>query len=88
MRSFLNIFRVPEIRSKILITVSLLLAYRVGFHVYLPGVDYGKLFSYLDQDSGGGFAFGIMNALSGGAIGSCSLFTLGVMPYISASIIF
>lgn len=88
MRSFLNLFRVPEIRNKILITVGLLLLYRIGFHIYLPGVDYAKLRSYLDQDSGGGFAFGIMNALSGGAIGSCSLFTLGVMPYISASIIF
>lgn len=88
MRSFVNLFRVPEIRNKILMTIGLLMAYRVGFHIFLPGVDHAKLMSYLDQDEGGGFAFGIMNALSGGAIGSCSLFTLGVMPYISASIIF
>jgi preprotein translocase subunit SecY len=88
MNGFLNLFRVAEIRKKILMTVGLLVAYRVGFHIYLPGVNYDRLAGYLAQDEGGGFAFGIMNALSGGAIGSCSLFTLGVMPYISASIIF
>lgn len=88
MNGLLNLFRVPEIRSKILTTVGLLMAYRVGFHVYLPGVSYSKLESFLADDSGDSFVFGIMNALSGGAIGSCSLFTLGVMPYISASIIF
>ena len=84
---FTNIFRVPEIRKKILITLAFLLAYRVGFHIPIPGVNYAVLERYREQLSGG-FAFGIMNALSGGAIGSCTLFTLGVMPYISASIIF
>ncbi|MHC4845966.1 MAG: preprotein translocase subunit SecY [Planctomycetota bacterium] len=84
---FLNLFRVPEIRKKILITLGLLLAYRVGFHIPIPGVNYEVLAQYQAQQSGG-FAFGIMNALSGGALGSCMLFTLGVMPYISASIIF
>ncbi len=82
---FLNLFRVPEIRRKILATLGLLLCYRIGFHVFIPGVDYAQI-NNLSQDYG--FAFGIMNALSGGAIGSLSLFTLGVMPYISASIIF
>jgi preprotein translocase subunit SecY len=84
---FLNLFRVPEIRKKILITLGLLGAYRIGFHVPIPGVNYAVLQRFTDQ-SAGGFAFGIMNALSGGAIGSSMLFTLGVMPYISASIIF
>ncbi len=89
MNGLLNLFRVPEIRNKILITVSLLLCYRVGFHIPVPGVNYTALEAFLNQEGGGlGFAFGIMNALSGGAIGSCRLFTLGVMPYISASIIF
>ncbi len=88
MNAFLNLFRVPEIRSKILVTLGLLLAYRVGFHVYLPGVDYSALEAEVAQGGGGGFAFGIMNALSGGAMGSPVLFSLGVMPYISASIIF
>ncbi|MHC5209742.1 MAG: preprotein translocase subunit SecY [Planctomycetota bacterium] len=84
---FVNLFRVPEIRKKILITLSLLGAYRIGFHVPIPGVNYAALQRFTDE-SAGGFAFGIMNALSGGAIGSSMLFTLGVMPYISASIIF
>jgi preprotein translocase subunit SecY len=89
MSGFLNLFRVSEIRSKILITLGLLLCYRVGFHIPVPGVNYTALEKFLSQEGGGlGFAFGIMNALSGGAIGSCRLFTLGVMPYISASIIF
>ncbi len=82
---FLNIFRVPEIRTKLLATVGLLAAYRLGFQIYIPGVNYARL-AQMDQEFG--FAFGIMNALSGGAFGSLSLFTLGVMPYISASIIF
>ncbi len=84
---FTNLFRVPEIRKKIFVTLAFLLAYRIGFHVPLPGVNYAVLERYQSQVTGG-FAFGIMNALSGGAIGSCTLFTLGVMPYISASIIF
>jgi len=84
---FTNLFRVPEIRKKIFVTLALLLAYRIGFHVPLPGVNYAVLERFTSQTTGG-FAFGIMNALSGGAIGSCTLFTLGVMPYISASIIF
>ena len=84
---FLNLFRVPEIRKKVLVTLGLLLAYRVGFHVPIPGVNYAVLQRF-QHEMEGGFAFGIMNALSGGARGSCMLFTLGVMPYISASIIF
>ncbi len=90
MSGFLSIFRVSEVRNKILITISLLIAYRVGFHIPIPGVNWAVLeeFQRQSEREGVGFAFGIMNALSGGAIGSCKLFTLGVMPYISASIIF
>jgi preprotein translocase subunit SecY len=88
MSSLSNLFRVPEIRNKLMITIGLLLAYRVGFHIPVPGVNYARLEAMIQQDGGLGYAFGIMNALSGGSIGSCRLFTLGVMPYISASIIF
>ena len=87
LTGFLTLFRVPEIRKKVLVTLGLLLAYRVGFHVPIPGVNYGMLAQF-QKDLEGGFAFGIMNALSGGALGSCMLFALGVMPYISASVIF
>lgn len=90
MNAFLNLFRVPEIRQKLTVTIGLLLAYRLGFHVPIPGVNWAVLEQFQQQSERDGlsFAYGIMNALSGGAVGSCKLFTLGVMPYISASIIF
>jgi preprotein translocase subunit SecY len=83
--SLLNIFRIPELRKKLWITISLLLVYRIGFHIPIPGVIYDNL---AQQTGGDSMVFGIMNALSGGAIGSCMIFALGVMPYISSSIIF
>ena len=83
-----EVFRVAELRKKIFFTLTLLAVYRLGFHVPLPGVDLDAL-ERLRQNQGGLMAaFGILNALSGGAVGSCMVFSLGVMPYISASIIF
>ena len=80
-----EVLRVPELRQKTLFTLGLLFVYRLGFHVPLPGVNLDAL-AALQEGQGDLFAaFGILNALSGGAIGSCSLFTLGVRPYISAS---
>ena len=55
MNGLLNLFRVPEIRAKILTTIGLLMAYRVGFHIYLPGVNYDKLETYIQQDTGDSF---------------------------------
>lgn len=77
---------VPETRDKIVTTLALLFAYRVGFHIPLPGTST----DFLRQASEGmaGTVFGVMNAFSGGAIGQTALFSLGIMPYISASIIF
>lgn len=84
IQKFLNIFRIPELRQKVWVTMLLLVAYRVGFHIPFPGVDYAKIREATDEN----FIFGVMNTLSGGAIGQTVLFALGVMPYISASIIF
>ncbi len=86
MGKSLDILRVPELRKKILWTLGLLFAYRLGNHVLLPGVDPD---AFLARSSGmaGGWV-GILNVLSGGAIGSATVFSLGVMPYISASIVF
>ncbi|HEB53655.1 MAG TPA: preprotein translocase subunit SecY [bacterium] len=87
--SIANLFKVPEIRNKILVTLGLLLVYRVGFFIPLPGVDFSQM---MDQAGAGGGAFGrlmgMVNVLTGGSLQSATLFSLGVMPYISASIIF
>ena len=89
MKAVVNILKVPELRNKVLVTFGILFVYRAGFQVPLPGVNIAQLARFAEAQSGTGmgFAFGIMNALSGAAVGSCTLFTLGVMPYISASII-
>ena len=76
----------PRPRSKILVTLGLLLAYRVGFQIPIPGMD-----ARVPEPGRGGRRaqiFGVMNAFSGGAIGQTAIFSLGIMPYISASIIF
>ncbi len=82
----LEVLRVPELRKKILWTLGLLLAYRLGNYVLLPGVRPDEFRERLGTESGG--VVGILNALSGGALGSATVFSLGVMPYISASIVF
>lgn len=87
--SFLNVLRIKEIRTRILVTLGLLFCYRIGFKIPLPGVDYNKFLDAGDP-SGGGFGqvLGVMNVLTGAQLQGASLFALGVMPYISASIIF
>jgi preprotein translocase subunit SecY len=86
----LNVFRIPELRKRIGITFLLLFIYRLGFQVPLPGVNLEAIKTAADKISGSQFGglFGIMNAFTGAGIGSAALFSLGVMPYISASIIF
>jgi preprotein translocase subunit SecY len=83
---FLQLFKIPEVRDKIVVTLGLLLAYRFGFQIPIPGMDA----SYLEKIAQGlqGQVFGVMNAFTGGAIGQTAIFALGIMPYISASIIF
>ena len=84
-----DMFRVEELRKKILVTLALLAVYRLGFHVPLPGVDAAALADFLH--GGRGQAKGLIdfiNILSAGSLLSCTLFSLGIMPYISSSIIF
>ncbi len=85
-----NVFRIPELRKKILVTVGLLFAYRIGSHVPLPGVNYEEVMRAAERGLAGGLAslFGAFNTFSAGNIQSLSLFSLGIMPYISSSIIF
>ncbi|MBJ77321.1 MAG: preprotein translocase subunit SecY [Planctomycetes bacterium] len=81
--SFLRLFSVPETRKKIFTTLMLLVAYRVGFHVPIPGMS-AEFMETMSQNA----LFGLISAFSGGAIGQTVIFGLGIMPYISASIIF
>jgi preprotein translocase subunit SecY len=90
-KTFINIFRVPELRNKVLFTLFMLAIYRVGYHVPIPGVDQSA-FAALAQKSGDDTAAGrlasYVSLFSGGNLSQSTIFGLGVMPYISASIIF
>ncbi|MBW2582058.1 MAG: preprotein translocase subunit SecY [Deltaproteobacteria bacterium] len=82
---FQNIFKIPELKKRILFTLALLIVYRIGVHVPVPGIDSIALSSFFKQAEG--TIFGIFNMFSGGAFERLSVFALGIMPYISASII-
>ena len=82
-----NIFKIEELRTRILYTLGLLVIYRLGSFIVLPGIDSSLIAnSELAQRSSEGL-MGLLNMFSGGAFGSASIFALGVMPYISASIV-
>lgn len=78
-----NIWKIDDLRYKLQITFWLLLVYRIGSYVTLPGVDPNSL----DTKQADGGLFGIINMFAGGAFGRASIFALGIMPYISASIV-
>lgn len=80
-----NIWKIQELKNKILLTLGLLLIYRLGSNVVLPGIDPGSL-EALQNQSGSGL-LGILNAFTGGAFANASVLALGIMPYISASIV-
>ncbi|HEX8430829.1 MAG TPA: preprotein translocase subunit SecY [Longimicrobium sp.] len=81
-----NLFRIPELKSKILFTLLCLAVYRVGAHVTAPGIDVNALKAYAGQLQG--TAFGIYDMFVGGGLSRATVFALGIMPYISASIMF
>lgn len=80
-----NIFRVPELKKRIIFTVLALIAYRFGSHIPTPGIDAHALSSFFEQV--GGTLLGFFDLFSGGALRRLSILALGIMPYISASII-
>lgn len=80
-----NIWKIEELRQRILVTLGLLLVYRFGAQVVLPGIDTNELAS-LNATAGEGI-LGLLNAFTGGAFANASVFALGIMPYISASIV-
>jgi preprotein translocase subunit SecY len=82
-----NLFKVPELKEKILFTLLCLVIYRIGAHVATPGVNVQALSDFL-ASSGSGTLFGLYDLFAGGAFGRATVFALGIMPYISASIVF
>jgi preprotein translocase subunit SecY len=85
IEQFRNIFRVPELRRRLLFTLALLIVYRIGAHVPTPGVDAHALALFFQRQQGN--LLGFFDLFSGGALRRLSVFALGIMPYISASII-
>jgi preprotein translocase subunit SecY len=82
---FSNASRVPELRRRLLFTLAMLAVYRLGVHVPTPGIDRHAMAAFFEQQKG--TLFGFLNLFSGGALEQFSVFSLGIMPYISASII-
>jgi preprotein translocase subunit SecY len=80
-----NIFKIEDLRKRILYTLAIILIYRLGTHIVLPGVHPGALAEFSKQASSG--LFGLLDLFSGGAFSHASIFALGIMPYISASIV-
>jgi preprotein translocase subunit SecY len=86
IETILNIYNIEELRGRIVTTLTLLLVYRLGAQVVLPGIDSVQLSELANRTDGGGL-LGILNAFTGGAFANASVFALGIMPYISASIV-
>ena len=80
-----NVFKIPELRNRILFMLALLAVYRVGSFIPTPGIDSQALQEFFAQQ--GGTIFGMFNMFVGGNLSRLSIFALGIMPYISASII-
>jgi preprotein translocase subunit SecY len=80
-----NIFRIPDLRKRILFTLGLLAVYRLGGHIYTPGINPDKLAQFFEQNRGS--LLGFVDLFSGGNLRRLTIFALGIMPYITASII-
>ena len=80
-----NIFNIPELRTRILFTLGMLAVYRIGAHIPTPGINNDELGKFLLKE--GGALLGFLDIFSGGALSRLTIFALGIMPYISASII-
>ncbi len=88
--AFTNIFKIPELRARVLFTLAMIVVARIGSVIPLPGVNAGVLNAYFDlraSESPGASVLTLLNLFSGGSIEHCAIFSLGIMPYISASII-
>ncbi|MFA5060422.1 MAG: preprotein translocase subunit SecY [Candidatus Omnitrophota bacterium] len=89
LKAFANCFKIPELRVKILFTLGIIAVYRVGCYIPTPGINAAALAEFFKtlSSTAGGTIFGMINMFSGGALSKMTLFSLGIMPYISSSII-
>jgi preprotein translocase subunit SecY len=83
IESIKNVWKIEELRNRIVVTLGLLLVYRFGAQVVLPGIDASQLGGLAENTDSG--LLGLLNAFTGGAFANASVFALGIMPYISAS---
>jgi len=92
LQAILNIFKIPDLRNKVLFTIGMLAVYRIGFWIPVPGIDQTALSELMQRQSQEGNAAGrvldFVQIFSGGDLGQSTVFGLGIMPYISAAIIF
>ncbi len=89
LSAFLNCFKIPELKKKIIFTLIIISVYRIGCFLPTPGVNgaiLAEFFTRMNANASGNI-FGVMNMFSGGALGKLTIFSLGIMPYISSSII-
>ncbi|MDT9688630.1 preprotein translocase subunit SecY [Streptomyces sp. P9(2023)] len=88
LTAFARAFKTPDLRKKILFTLGIIVLFRLGAHIPVPGVSYQAVQQCVDQASQGNSSlFGLVNMFSGGALLQITIFALGIMPYITASII-
>ena len=85
LTSFQNIVKIPELRTRILFTIGMLVVYRIGAHIPTPGINGEALSEFLQKE--GGALLGFLDIFSGGSLSRLTILALGIMPYISASII-
>jgi preprotein translocase subunit SecY len=87
LKNFLNIFSIPELRKKLFFTVGIVLViHRIGSYIPVIGIDIDKLHQLLEQHTSLGGLFAYLDLFSGGNLRQCTLFALGIMPYVTASI--
>ncbi len=88
LQSIGNIFQVKDLRNKLLITLGIVALYRLGGHIPIPGVNLHALQAFFGRSGGAGGIFGLYDLFVGGAFRKAAIFATGIMPYITASIIF
>ncbi|MBP8535215.1 preprotein translocase subunit SecY [Streptomyces sp. MK37H] len=87
LTAFARAFKTPDLRKKLLFTLGIIVLFRLGQHIPIPGIDYKNVQTCMDLAKGQQGLFGLVNMFSGGALLQITIFALGIMPYITASII-